>query len=344
MLDPRYAFISAYLKGEEPKVVTSEHIDRMSAASSIQDVVAIIRETDIGSYLEGLPVRTFDDLDEYLWRYFAQRINHIESLKLLPKDMLKVSRTYVVKYDISNIKAILQSISAGKKIRTIPVGIIYSSGLLDELSNAENIDDIIQLLIKCKLASYVPILKGYEVGGGVESKLLAEARLDGEYYKSMLKMAKDIRDGSVLSKGLGLIIDLTNLQIISRAIIEDIGPDAAECIIAGGYLITERAIKDLLSLKLPDIPRKLENTQYSDVAKEILSSYDRTKSITVVEETIDKHKFRLLREILSPRILSPLVIAWYLILKEVEIRNLRLVLKAVVDGVPLEKIRNYLVL
>mgnify|MGYP001118583130 CR=1 FL=1 len=344
MLDPRYAFISAYLKGEEPKVVTSEHIDRMSAASSIQDAVAIIRQTDIGGYLEGSPVKTFDDLDEYLWRYFAQRIRHVESFKLLPRDTLKVSRAYIVKYDISNVKATLQSISAGKKSRMIPVGTIHSNGLLDELFNAENIDDIIQLLIKCKLGAFVPSLKDYKVDGGLESKLLAEARLDGEYYKSMLNMAKGIRDGSVLSKGLGLIIDLTNLQIISRAIIEGIGPDAAECIIAGGYLITERAIKDLLSLKLPDIPRKLEKTQYSDLAKEILSSYDRTKSITAVEETIDKHKFRLLKEILSPRILSPLVMAWYLILKEVEIRNLRLVLKAVLDGVPIEKIRNYLVL
>ena len=344
MLDPRYAFISAYLKGEEPKVVTSEHIDRMLAASSIQDAVAVIRETDIGSYLEELPIGTFDDLDESLWRYFAQRIRYVESFKLLPKDMLKVSRTYVVKYDISNVKAALQSISAGKKSRMIPAGTIHSSGLLGELFNAENIDDIIQLLIKCKLGAFVPSLKDYKMDGGVESKLLAEARLDGEYYKSMLNIAKGIRDGSVLSKGLGLIIDLTNLQIISRAAIEGIGPDAAECIIAGGYLITERSIKDLLSLKLPDIPRKLENTQYSDVAKEISSSYDRSKSITAVEETIDKHKFRLLREILSPRILSPLVMVWYLILKEVEIRNLRLVLKAVVDGVPIERIRNYLVL
>ena len=42
--------------------------------------------------------------------------------------------------------------------------------------------------------------------------------------------------------------------------------------------------------------------------------------------------------------LSPLVIAWYLIIKEVEIRNLRLVLKMIVDGMPVEEIKEYLVL
>jgi len=122
-----------------------------------------------------------------------------------------------------------------------------------------------------------------------------------------------------------------------------IGTDAAECTIAGGYLITEGIIRDLLSFKLSDMPQRLENAQYRDIASEVSSSYDKTKSITAIEEVIDKHKFRLLREILSPRILSPLVMAWHLILKEVEIRNLRLVLKMIFDGIALEEIKEYLV-
>jgi vacuolar-type H+-ATPase subunit C/Vma6 len=140
------------------------------------------------------------------------------------------------------------------------------------------------------------------------------------------------------------VIDLTNLQIASRAIIEGIGPDAAEFIIAGGYRITDKAIKELLPLKMTDMPARLEDTQYQDIANAVSTNYDKTKSITAVDEIIDKHKFRMLKEMLSPRVLSPLVMAWYLILKEVEIRNLRLVLKTIVDGVPVQEIKNYLVL
>jgi len=344
LLAPKYAFISAYLKGEESKVVTSDHIDRMSAASNIQDTLAIIRETDIGSYLEELPIKTFDDLDEYLWRYFAQRVSYVESFKFLPSDIPKVSRAYIVKYDVSNIKAALQGISTGKKASMIPVGTIHNNGLLDELFTTEKVDDIIELLIKCKLEGYVSSLKEYRVDEGAKSKFLVEASLDGEYYKSMLNMARSIKDGSVLAKAFGFIIDLTNLQIISRAIIDGIELDATECTIAGGYMITDRAVRDLLSFKLTDIPQRLENVEYRHVAEEVLSSYEKTKSITVVEEIINKHKFSLLKEMMSPRVLSPLVMAWYLILKEVEIRNLRLILKAMVDGVPVEETKDYLVL
>jgi len=344
VLSPRHAFIAAFLKGEETKTVTSEHIDKMMTASNLQDALAIIREADIGSYLEELPVRTFDDVDECLWGYLAQRIRYVESLKFLPKEILKLSRAHVVKYDISNIKAALQGISTGKKATMIPVGIIHNNALLDELSNAENVDDIIQLLIKCKLGDYVPALEQYKMDESVKSKLLAQTKLDNKYYENMLNVSKAINAGHVFSKTLGLTIDLTNLQIITRAIIRGIGAEIAEYAIAGGYMIAGQAIKDLAPSELAEVPTKLEGTPYQGIAKEVLSSYETTKSISVVSEIIDKHKFRLAKEMLSSRLLPSLVMAWYLILKEVEIRNLRLAFKAIVDGIPLQEIKNYLVL
>jgi V/A-type H+-transporting ATPase subunit C len=316
----------------------------MMTAPNLQDALATIRETDIGSYLEDLPVKDFDYLDECLWGYLAQRIRYIESFKFLPKEIPKVSRAYVVKYDVSNIKSALQGIFDGKKPSMIPIGIIHNNALLDELSNADDIDDIIQILIRCKLGDYVPALEQYKTDKSAKSKLLVEANLDGEYYRSILKMARGIKDGSVLAQAFGLVIDLANLQIALRAIIKSIGPDAAEFVIAGGYRITDKAIQELLSLKVADVPARLQDDQYQGIANEVSANYDKTKNITAVDEIIDKHKFRMLKDILSPRVLSPLVMVWYLILKEVEIRNLRLVLKTILDGVAVQEIKNYLVL
>jgi len=343
VLYPKYAFISAFLKGEEPKTVTVEHIEKMAATSNLQDALAVIRETDIGGYLEGSPIRAFDDLDEYLWRYLAERIRYVESFHFLPKDVLEVSRAYIVKYDVSNIKAALQSLSGGEKPARIPVGVIRNNELLDKLFSAENIDEVVQLLITCKLTDYVPALEQYKTDKSARSRLLVEARVDGEYYKNVLNMARRIRDGAALAQAFGLVIDLTNLQIASRAIIRGIGHDAPEFAIAGGYRITDKTIRELLSLKIADMPARLEDTQYQQIALEVATTYDKNKNITAVDEIIDKHKFEMLKEILSPRVLSPLVMAWYLILKEIEIRNLRLVLKTIVDGAPVQEIRNYLV-
>jgi vacuolar-type H+-ATPase subunit C/Vma6 len=344
LLDTRYPFLSAYLKGEEARLVTSDHIDRMSSASSIQDVLEIIKETNIGSYLEGVLVETFDDLDEHLWMYFGECLERLEWFKPVPADILKILKAYIAKYDALNIKAAVQAISTGKQARKIPIGVIHNYGLLDELSSAENVDGIIELLTKCKLGNYASVLEECKIDGEVESRLLAEARLDGEYYKNLLDITKGIKDGSILSKAFGIIIDMTNLQVILRAIITGIGPGAAEYAISSGYMVSSDAIKELLLLKLTDIPGRLENTPYRNVVEEVVSSYDRTKSIAIVGEIIEKHKFKLSQEILSPRVLSPLMAAWYVILKEVEIRNLRLILKAMFDNISVEEIRNCLVL
>ena len=344
MLDTRYPFFTAYLKGEEARLITSNHINRMLKVSSLQDVMEIIKDTDIGSYLERVLVETFDDLDKCLWKYFDECLERLEWFKPVPSDIVKILEAYIVKYDVLNIKAMLQAISTGKKASMIPIGIIHTRGLLDELSNAESVDCVIEQLNRCKLGNYASILEEYNIDEGTRLILLAEARLDGEYYKNLLNITKDIIDGAILSKAFGIIIDMTNLQIILRAIIDGIGPEAAGYTISGGYMISKVVVKDLISLKLSDIPERLEHTQYCNVVEEVASSYDRTKSITVIDEVIEKHKFRLSKEILSPRVLSPLMVAWYLILKEIEIRNLRLILKAAFDSIAIEEIKNYLVL
>ena len=350
MPNAKYAFASAYLKGAEAKVLTAEHIDKMSRISNIQDVVTsvreileIIKDTDAGRYLEEALVKTFDDSDRFLWYYFNGCLERLEWLKLLPDDMRKVLRAYMVKYDVINIKAALQSIATGKKAKLIPVGVIYTQGLLDELSAAEGADDVIRVPAACRLGDYADILRGYSEQDA-KSRFVIEAKLDGRYYENLLTACRRISDGSLLIRAFSIIIDMTNLALISRAVIENMGSRVDESIIGGGYMISDKVAKDALSHKLADIPSALGITQYREIAEEIVAGYGRTKSISVIDEIIDRHRFRLLREMLSPRVLTPPVLVWYLIVKEVEIRNLRLILKATFDAVPLEEIREYLVL
>ncbi|MCL0087956.1 hypothetical protein M1N86_01140 [Dehalococcoidia bacterium] len=73
-------------------------------------------------------------------------------------------------------------------------------------------------------------------------------------------------------------------------------------------------------------------------------NYEKTHSLTAIEEVIDKHRFQLLRDTLVPRVMmSSLLISWYLILKEMELRNLRLVAKSILDNISLDGAKNLLV-
>ncbi|MFC1900751.1 V-type ATPase subunit [Chloroflexota bacterium] len=338
-----YAFISAYLKGEEAKVITSDHISGMSRASGISDVLDAIRDTDVGGYLDGLDIQSFDELDEQLWAYFGECLRRLEWFKNLPSDIRKMLNAYVVKYDVLNMKAVLQGLSTGKKPRPIPVGIIHQQGLLEALFNAEDVEGITEVVSGCGLGEYASVLEGYDVEEGVKSRLSVEGGLDEIYYRDLMGVTKRMKDGNTLSRVFSIIADMVNLQIIVRSVLKETGAEAAEYTIDGGYLISEQVAKELISMKLADIPANLANAEYRSMVEEIISNYDKSKSLAVVEEIIDKNKFKLLRDILAPRLLSPLVAVWYLVIKEIELRNLRMVMKAAFDGISIEEIKDYLV-
>jgi vacuolar-type H+-ATPase subunit C/Vma6 len=344
VLDPRYAYMSAYLKAEEPKMVGANHMDRLSRVTSVPDAIGIIRETDIGAYLEGVTVRGFDDIDAALWQYLANRIAHVEAFKYLPDDMRKVSRAYVVKFDVANVKSTLQGIATGDKTPLLPLGVIHDSGFSDDLQSSETVQDVADILTRSRLADLAPVVKGYDPSGGAKAKIALESRLESEYYHGLLKTSRVVREGSSLAKAYGLVIDLANLGIVSRAVVEGIGTAAADFLISDGYIIDEKMLRDVLPYKLPDIPRRIDLPQYRELTNEVASAYDKVKSVTVIDEVIERHKFATLRDLLSPRVLSPLVMAWYLVLKEIEVRNVRLVLKAIYDGVAVEDVKRYLLL
>jgi len=344
VFDTRYPFISAYIKGEEAKTITAEHIDRVWRASSVQDVLGIIRETDVGNYLEELPIETFIDMDQNLWRYFGGCLERLEWFKPVPAGILKILKAYVVKYDVLNTKAALQSIITGRKTRSIPVGLLHDSGLLEELFSAEDVDSVVELLNKAKLEDYASVIEQNRIDGGVKESVLSHGSLDTVYYSDLLATAKKVSDSSLLTKAFSMMIDMTNLRILSRAIVYSMGEEANESIISGGYIITSEMARELLTLPFTDMLGRLENTPYREMIEELNNSYNATKSMASVEQIIDKHKFRLVRALLAPNVLSPIVVAWYLVLKEIEIRDLRLILKAMFDNMPLEEIRSYLVL
>ncbi|MCL0029347.1 V-type ATPase subunit [Dehalococcoidia bacterium] len=343
LADPRYAFATAYLKAGEARVVTSEHLEGMLRASNLPEALELIQDTDIGSYLRQQTINEFDDFDTALWEYLQGHAEHLGGLRILPDEMRSMLKKHLVKYDVLNIKAALQGIAAQKKARMVPVGVICSRGLLDELSNVEDIESLIEIVRRCGLERYADVLSLAETVD-VKSRLTLESRLDGAYYQEMLAAAGDLREGHVLSSALGFIIDLLNLQMVLRSVARGSGHEVMEYTLSGGYMLSGEVINELLSLKLPDIPSRLEDTFYYQVGQEVVVNYEKTHSLTAIEEVIDKHRFQLLRDTLVPRVMmSSLLISWYLILKEMELRNLRLVAKSLLDNISLDGAKSLLV-
>jgi len=349
LISAGYAFLSAYLKGEESRMVTVEYMDSIFRNSKVQDALVAIKDTDVGGYFEEISpsaLASFDDIDLHLWLYLGKCLDQFKWLNIVPKEVRKVAAAYAAKYDVSNIKVALRGLGTEEEVRMIPVGVIYGAGMLEELANSETVDEIIQTVSQCNLNSYTAILKENKetVLQGSKQRLAVEAMLDKQYYADRLESTRKMKDGKQFVQIQGVVTDYINLQIIYRAVINGIGSEAVSYVIGGGSDLSAEAMAELLATKSSELLGKLESTRYKKVAEEIAAGYDKAKSITVVDEVIEMHKYTYVREMISTKILSPLLMSWYLVLKELEVRNLRLILKAISDDVPFEKIKDYLVL
>jgi vacuolar-type H+-ATPase subunit C/Vma6 len=313
----------------------------MLQKSTLQEALEVIRDTELGDYLTKKRTKTFKEIDRCLWRYLGDCMKRLKQVSP-PFDILLLADQYLRKYDVLNIKIALRGIFTKKPASMVPLGLMDHWGVLEELSMAKSIDEIAHVLLKCDLGDYAFSLRNIQ-GGDAGSTRQAEADLDRLYYRSMVSAMKRMDDGRLLTQALGVTIDLMNLQAVFRSVIGE-KDFSAEFVMEGGHMLSVGAIKELLSLKLSEIVRRLEHTEYDRCAQEIYKNCEVGGNVTIVEEAIEKQKFRLLREILLPRILSPTTLLWHLILKETEIRNVRLILKALADGMSAAEIKNYLVM
>jgi len=341
LTNARYAFISAYLKGEETRGVTHEHIEELLRRSeNMQEALEIISDSDIGGYLLDQPIKTFDDADTYLWLYMGECLKRFEGFNI-PPEMSHIVNLYAEKYDVLNIRIKLRMISEETASSMVPLGTIYSREHLEEMSAAREMDELCKILAKCNLGDYIRVIEDINEKDP-QSVSEGEVRLQNLYHHKVLKVFKNMTDGQLLVQTFESIIDSANLQTIFRLSLGG-AYTAGAPVLSGGRVLSENTIKELLTLKITEITGRLENTGYHMMSQDVSKGYEKDGESTVVEKITEKYRFGLLKDLLSPRVLSTSNMLWYLLLKEMEIRNLRLILKMLADGIPAEEIRELVI-
>ncbi len=331
-----YAFISAYIKSAESRTVGVDILDGLSQQPEPQDVLNALKGTHVGSYLEEVTQDTFRDVDMNLWRYFSACIAELGWFKLMPSDMRRILAAYSERYTVFNIKAALRSLGVGGGADMIPVGTLSDRGLLGRLAEAGDTDVLADVLADADLPEYASIVRGYKEGE--DMALTAEAALDRAYYRSLLSLP--VKDGE-LSKALRLMVDMANLKLIVRALAADRAQAAVGLVIEGGYVISEVVAGQLLTQRIADMASVVGGGPYLDMVRDVAAAYERDGA-AVAEEVIEQYRFAMLKDMLAIRLMSPVMILWHLIAKETEVRNLRLLFKAAFDGLPIARIRGYM--
>ena len=97
IFNSKYPFMTAYLKGEEIKLVTSEHMEKLLRVTGVPEAIDVIKETDIGHFLDSVLITSFDEADRALWFYLDDCLRRIDRYDQTPKAYAKTDRCIYVK-------------------------------------------------------------------------------------------------------------------------------------------------------------------------------------------------------------------------------------------------------
>ena len=347
MLDPRTPFMTALLKSQQGRLVDRERLERLQGLHDVADAVGQLQDTEAGAWLEGRRWRNARERDLVLWDYLSETVGKIELRRFFPPDARRFSRAYVLKYDVANIKAALQGLVEEQEPFLLPIGVLHAKRRLEALAAAGSREELEDVLTRAGLRELALVIRDFDPAASRRARRGVELALEAAYHRALRKTARRLGGGHILESACGVMIDLANLGILCRSLAESGTSnvhDTGELFVPGGRLLDLRALGDALAHGLAELPRRLEHDIHRRIAADVVSAWERTGSLAVIDTEIEKHRLAVLHELLAPQVAPAVVMAWFLVVKEIELRNLRLALAAVEDGLGLDAVRRQLLL
>lgn len=338
----RFAFLTAVLKAREAKGVDRDTLEELILrAGSMAEAVDFMKDTDLGGFLAEYGAASFDEMDDLLWKYLGRYFGRIRNLRPDPS-VIRLIERYLHRYDVANIISALRAAVFQRPAHMIPVGTLFDQGLLNDLSRVQSPGEAVSVIVMGGMAEYAePIRRTTEIDR--RSLRQVERGLDQLYLQKLRETLQDMDDHEILLRAQGIILDYQILGMILRAA----GSGGVSAVdgggaVSGGYLLTPDMVREFAGLKVAEIAAMLEETPYHAMVQEIARQIEQ-QGAYVIDRIMDSDLIMRIRELLSPRPLSPCAVLWHLIFKEYEVRSVRVALKAMEDRLPPGEVKDYLV-
>lgn len=324
---------------------------RLFDEKQISEIIEANDVEEITNYLRGSPEYA-EHLDNYtLEKALDIQLGETYDLvsRMAPKEVQSSFKVLAKKSDVANIKSLLTAKEAGldkegTEELLIPTGNLYNE--IEPLSDVDAVSDVVAGLDGTEYSSILEeALPEYERTNMV---LPLESALDKNYLECLLASSTTPADENrqILYSYIGNQVDVANIKLILRAKadglnFDDISPFMAK----DGYQIREWKLKDLMeSEDVAGVISSLDGTKYSPVLSEVLPTYSETGSVALFENALDKFLVDSAKSYSMKKPLGIGPIIGYLSQKEMEIRNLKIIVRAKREAdFPISKIREMLV-
>ena len=340
-----YSYTSARVKAKKSKLLKEEDYNKMLMMSVpeishyISDAGYSKEMADLGNRYEGL------SLVEYAtYANMAKAFRSI--LNSSTGALSRMVNAYLTKWDFENLKTIMRGKKYGLPIEEIREDLVPAGNLsmddLDKMLSLTTIEDILAAFSK-KIHIVVPddVISSYKTNGILGS---IEDVLVKEYYKNLLaSISSSDRPTQIFRTYIKTCIDLKNVETVLKFKADGITGDVVvEYWIPGGTEVDEKVMSQLAAAQ--DIQAAVNEMQQLRMYSEIKDSLSQDSTILDVVGVINKYRVELANKVGHMYPLSVIPVVDYMIHKENEGRNIRMIAHGTDSGLDRDTMKKLLVI
>lgn len=305
---------------------------------SISEIIRFLQESVYKKEIDKLAASYsgYDLLELALNRNLGQALKKLE--RISPEELQVLIRAYILRNDITDIKNIIRGkhVQADEDeiIKNLPVAGTLSEDFLKELVNKESVEAVMTEALKVlKMIKAAAMEQAYKQYKETNSLFELENELDKSYYSYVLRLSEFIpEEGKLFNEFLLNEIEIINIITFVRLFKEKMEKRLIkEHLIFTGF--TGKRSKDALLLQLlkaadfDEVERILEKTKYRDAIKQGLEEFRKNNSLIKLEISLQKYLMKMSSLLIHQHPLSVDIILGYMLAKDVEVKNLKMITK-----------------
>ncbi|MBN2404464.1 MAG: ATP synthase A1 subunit C [Coriobacteriia bacterium] len=346
-----YGYSNARVRGMRARLFTQAYLDDLMASKDISDVIQVLMQTEYGPDLEErlLHGRTAQQVDEALKDNMVRKFRKV--LGLANDEAYGLMIVLLGRWDLFNVKTILRGIHMSLSHEEIEDSLIAVGQLshvdMVELAKQPSVKALVDTLATWELPYAVPLraeMAHYNEDGDLS---VLELALDKFYTAWADKSLRCRRSNAKLARRfLGVQVDTINLLTCLRLLNADVeAEEVNRFYLPGGLHVKEELFSDLASMSdVDEVYERLKRTPYGRPVEAVAIKYVEHGSVSVFERALEDY---LMRRAFAAGQGEPLgvgIIIGYMWAKANEVTNLRIIVKGVSVGMPVERIKEELII
>lgn len=331
------------------KVMKSLLIKRADYAKLLKmelpEIAAFLQQTTYKKEINELGLKHADVelIEKALNRNLANTAKKLLDITIAYPELQVVIGTYLKRLDIYNIKQIIRGKFAELSDEEIIESLIPNGGLsfqtLKELMKKESLLDIISSVDDSEETRTA--VKKFDETKNLQS---IENMLDLHYYERVEDVAQQVRGDELLERYMEEEIDVLNAKILLRLKKQQMpAKEILSQIHAHGRELTKGKMEELAQKSLEDTIKELQKMKIGKELGEAMKHSSETRSLVALETALDKTLMKRSTLFLHEKPLSVNPIIGFLIAKEAEIRNIRMITRAKQHKLPEEFMEQQLI-